>query len=337
LIKPQRAGNPGPEVVLVTRNSAGHIGACVDSIVDANALPVVVDNGSTDETLQIVRSRCPGAKIIATGENLGYGRAMNRGFKETTGEFVVLSNPDVVFLQDSIGRMAEFLESNPTIGITGPQQMFPDRTWQRSYGDLPGIWSGVRDAAGITTLRNGVRRILWPRRMDRKPKDVPYVDGAVLAVRREAFLAMDGFDEQFFFYGDESDLCARLNRAGWRVVFLPLAEVIHVRGADSAKVDRSDRFVRYMVKSQSLLASKLLPPWKARLYAKLQILHFLRLGFLYRLLQWFGGEKSLRTQKISMFDAYARIWKEVSDFRNGIYEPANETKPEQNKDTVKAS
>src|SRR6266478_968038 len=155
----------GVEVVVVTRNSAEHIGACVESIVAAGALPIIVDNASTDQTLEIVRSRCPEAKIIATGENLGYGKAMNLGFKETRGDFVILSNPDVVFLDDAIRKMAEFLEKNPKVGITGPQQMFPDRSWQRSYGDLPGIWPGIKDAAGITTLHNSVRRLLWPRKV----------------------------------------------------------------------------------------------------------------------------------------------------------------------------
>src|SRR5215470_13335829 len=182
------------EVVIVTHNSARHIGPCVGSIVAAGALAVIVDNRSTDDTLEIVRSRCPGAKIIATGENLGCGRALNVGFKETSGDFVILSNPDVVFLDNSISLMTEFLRKNRKVGVTGPQQMFPDRSWQRSYGDLPGIWSGIKDTVGITTLRNRARRILWPWRIDRKPKEVPYVDGAVLAVRREAFLEIGGFD-----------------------------------------------------------------------------------------------------------------------------------------------
>jgi N-acetylglucosaminyl-diphospho-decaprenol L-rhamnosyltransferase len=258
------------EVVIVTRNSAGHIGPCVESIVAAGALPVIVDNGSTDNTLEIVRSRCPGTKIIATGENLGCCRALNLGFKETTGDFVILSNPDVVFLDDSISQMTEFLRKNRKVGVTGPQQMFPDRSWQQSYGDLPGIWSGIKDAVGITTLRKGARKILWPRRIDRKPKEVPYVDGAVLAVRREAFLEMGGFDEEFFIYSGESDLCARLRRAGWKAVFFPLAEVIHIKGADSVRVDNSDRFLRQMVDCQGKLAKKHLPLWQAQFYMRSQ-------------------------------------------------------------------
>jgi N-acetylglucosaminyl-diphospho-decaprenol L-rhamnosyltransferase len=325
------------EVVVVTRNSAGHIGACVDSIVAARALPIIVDNGSSDDTLEIVRSRCTAAKIIATGENLGYGKAMNLGFKETDGEFVILSNPDVVFLDHSIHQLIEFLRTNPSIGIAGPQQMFPDRSWQRSYGDLPGIWPGVKDAVGITTLHNNTRKILWPRMFRQKPKQVPYVDGAVVAVRRDAFLEMGGFDENFYFYSDESDLCARLRRAGWAVVFFPSAEVIHVRGADSAKVDRSERFLRYIVKSQYLLASKHLSPWKAHVYAKLQVCHFIRLGLMYRLLQWFGDEKSSSSYKIWMFETCSRIWREFSNCPELVHTSSSDGKPTKCEATMKSN
>jgi GT2 family glycosyltransferase len=325
------------EVVVVTYNSARHIRACIESIAAAGALPVVVDNNSTDDTLEIVRLCCPEAKIIASDKNLGYGRAMNVGFRETKSDFVILSNPDVVYLDNSIARLAEFLKKHPGVGITAPQQIYPDRSWQQSYGDLLGVWSGIKDAVGIRTLRNVVRRVLWPRKVDRKPKVVPYVDGAVLAVRREAFVEMGGFDEDFFFYGEESDLCARLRKAAWGVVFFPAAEVIHIRGGSSVTTDRSDRFVRYMVKSQSLLASKHLPRWKARVYAKLQICHFIRLGLMYRVLRFLEGEKGSTSYKIWMFDAYTRIWKEFSESPHLIHTPITDSKPNECKETMKAN
>lgn len=311
------------EVVIVTRNSARHIGACVDSILAQRAFPIVVDNGSTDDTLQIVRTKCPSARIIAAGENLGYGKAVNLGFRETKSEFIVLSNPDVVYLDGSVQQLVQFLAKDPGIGVIAPQQMFPDRSWQRSYGDLPGIWPGIKDAIGITTLQNRVRSTFWPWRIDRTPKEVPYVDGAVLALRRKVFQDMGGFDEVFYFYSDESDLCARLKRAGWKVVFLPSAEVIHVRGADSAKVDRSDRFVRYMVNSQRVLTDRLLPPWKARLYFKLQFCHFARLRLMYQALKLISPRKNTIEYKLWMFGSFARIWKEVA-----MVSQSNESAPD---------
>jgi N-acetylglucosaminyl-diphospho-decaprenol L-rhamnosyltransferase len=300
------------EVVVVTHNSARHIGPCVDSICAAGAKPIVVDNGSTDDTSKIVKSKSAGtAWFMPTGENLGYGRAMNIGFRQTTGEFVILSNPDVVFLGDSIPYMAEFLRTNPQVGILGVQEVFPDGSWQRSYGDLPGIWCGIKDAVGITTLHNQIRRALWPRKLDRKPKEVGYPDGAVLAVRREAFVQADGFEEEFYFYSDESDLSARMQKMGWKIMFSPESQVMHIRGADSAKRDRSERYLRYMAMSQHLLAATHLPRWKARLYSRLQICHFVRLGLIYRIRQWFGGDLAEIEYKRWMFSTYTRIWKEL--------------------------
>lgn len=307
-----REGGTLFEVVVVTHNSARHIGPCVESICQAGARPFIVDNGSTDDTLEVVRSKSAGeAVIIPTGENLGYGRAMNIGFRRTTGELVVLSNPDVVFLGDSIRYMAEFLRNNPRVGILGLQEVFPNGSWQRSYGDLPGVWPGIKDAVGITTVHNQVRRALWPRKVDRKPKEVGYPDGAVLAVRRDAFVGANGFDEEFYFYSDESDLSARLRKAGWKVMFSPEAQVMHIRGADSAKRDRSERYLRYMVMSQHLLASTHLPAWKASLYSRLQICHFARLSLMYRVRRRVGGDPAEIDYKLWMFSTYTRIWKEL--------------------------
>lgn len=301
----------GVEVVIVTRNSADYIGACIQSVLVCGAFPVVVDNGSTDNTVEIVRSVCPDALIVQTGQNLGYGKAMNLGFQKTTGEFVVLSNADVVFLKDSIGSLTEYLEKNSKVAVAGPQQVYPDGTWQRSYGNLPGVWPGVKDAIGITTLQNTIRRVLWPRQVDRKPKRVPYLDGAVLAVRRASFLEAAGFDEAFFFYSEESDLCSRLANFGHDVVFLPSARVVHLRGAASRSPDRSDRFVQYMVNSQYLLACKHLPPWKTRMYGRLQVCQFVRLRVIHSLLNKLGHASAAESYKIWMFGAYVRIWRET--------------------------
>lgn len=325
------------EIVIVTRNSAQHIGACVDSVLGARAVPIIVDNNSTDSTLQIVRSRCPSAKVITSPENLGYGKAMNLGFKESTGGFVILSNPDVIFLGQSIFQLIDYLRKNPKIGIVGPQQLFPDGGWQRSYGDLPGIWPGIKDAVGITTIGNKMRKALWPRKTARRVKEVPYIDGAVMAVRRDAFLGVSGFDEDFFFYSEEADLCARIKAAGWNVRFCPSAEVIHVRGASSANLNQRDQFIGFIVKSQRMLARKHLPQWQAYLYAKLQICHFVRLGIIYRVMKFLGAEKSLSDDKVQMFDAYTRIWKESSTFAEWVHTSGSEGKPPKCESTVKSN
>lgn len=299
------------EVVIVTYNSARHIGPCLDSIRLNGATAIVVDNGSQDATEQIVRGY-EEAQFVPAGGNLGYGRSINLGFQRTTGEFVVLSNPDIVYAPGSIEVMVEYLRSHPEAGIVGAQQTFPDGSWQRSYGDLPSIGSGLKDALGYTSLQHWIRRIAWPRKLDRKPKEVPYVDGGVLVVRRTAFEEMGGFDELFYFYADESDLCARMHKAGWKVVFVPSAQVIHARGGDSMKVDRSDKFLRYLITSTILLAERHIPGWRSKVYAWLERIYFLELSIIYRIIRSFRPQRNEHriSEKIWMFDSYARIWGE---------------------------
>jgi N-acetylglucosaminyl-diphospho-decaprenol L-rhamnosyltransferase len=269
------------ETLVVTHNSAGHIVACLDSLRANQAAPIVLDTGSTDSTFQLVSERCPDVKLIQVGENVGYGRALNLGFGQMVGDYVLLSNSDVVYLPSSVARMVAFLEKNSDVGLVGPQQVFPDGSWQWSYGDLPGVMPGLKDAIGVTTLRNACRYWLWPHKLDRKPRDVPYVVGAVLLVRRKAFELVGGFDESFFPGSDDCDLCARMQKSGWRTVFLPEAQVIHIRGGDFTHIPASEH-LSGMVETQIRLARKYLPAWQANLYFWLEQMQFQRLAFTYQ-------------------------------------------------------
>lgn len=296
-------------VVVVTCNSAAHIGPCVASIVANGGTPILVDNGSTDDTLAVAQRACADIRIVPSGGNVGYGKAINLGFRQTSGEFVVLSNPDVVYSPNSIAPMVEYLRNHPDVAIVGPQLVFPNGKWQRSYGDLPGLWPGIKDAMGINSIKNWMRRSLWPRRIERRPKDVPYVDGAVLVARSKAFASLGGFDEKFYFYGDESDLCARAHKAGWRTVFNPGVTVMHVRGGDSIQVDPSERFMRFLITGQALLAITHLPRWKAVAYYRLQRIMFKRLALTYRLFNLLRRDP-YSSRLIRLFDTYAAIWHE---------------------------
>jgi N-acetylglucosaminyl-diphospho-decaprenol L-rhamnosyltransferase len=307
------------EALVVTHNSSGHIAACVDSLRANGAVPIVVDTGSADSTCQLAAGRDPFVKVIQAGANVGYGRALNLGFNHTAGEYVLLSNSDVVYLPSSVTRLVEFLEQNPDVGLVGPQQLFPDGSWQWSYGDLPGIWSGVKDAIGVTTFRHACRYWLWPRRIDRNPKDVPYVGGAVLLVRREAFEAVGGFDETFFPGGDECDLCARMQKLGWRTVFCPQAEVVHVRGGDFTHIP-AYQHLGGMVDSQIRLARKYLPGWQASLYFWLEQIQFQRLSFTYKALRKLlpHGLTALIKKKGASAKDLADIWRDKRENSVGL-------------------
>jgi len=298
------------EAVVVTHNSEGHIAACLDSLRAEGAVPIVVDNDSTDSTVRLVREQYPGVKTVTSSGNRGYGTSVNAGFRETQGEFVLLSNSDVVYPGRSLNGLVEFLNNNPDVGVVGVQQIFPSGKWQRSYGDLPGLWSGFKAAVGITTFQRAFRAWLWPRRIDRKQKDVPYVDGAILLVRREAFEELGGFDESFFRYGDESDLCARMHKAGWRTVFCPQAQVVHVRGGDSTQIVPLELF-QNMVEAEIRVARRYLSPWQATAYCWFKQREYQRLSLMYRVLSLFAPRNTtggIRQRGASTRDM-ANVWR----------------------------
>jgi len=300
-------------VVLVTHNSAGFIGQCLSSLVPSGADLIVVDNGSTDETRQII-GRYPHVRLIETGGNLGYGKAINRGAAEAGPhcKYLILSNADVVYGQHTVSTLISFLESHREIGITAPRQISPSGGWQRSYGDVPGIWAGVKDAFGISSAIRWYRRLCWPRRVDSRPKEVGYVSGAVLALPRVAYLQAKGFDEDFYFYGEESDLCVRLRQMGWKVVFCPLTEVAHYGGGHSTCVDQSDRFYRFLATSDVMLAKRHLSRWRARIYLWLKRIYFLELALAFRIVSVFAptNKTAHLSRKIWVVETCAKLWTE---------------------------
>jgi GT2 family glycosyltransferase len=264
-------------------------------------------------TVKLIEKSYPKIRIIPARGNLGYGRSVNLGFSETVGSFVLLSNSDVIYTPGSIERMVEFLRETPDAGLVGPQQIFPNGNWQWSYGDLPGVWSGLKSAVGITTFQHACRHWLWPRKIDRKPKDVPYVGGAALLTRREAFQAVGGFDEGFFRYGDETDLCARMHKAGWRTIFFPGAELVHVRGGDSTQIATLELF-RNMVEADIKVARKHLSPGQVTAYCRLKQIEFQRLALMYGFLRIITPKRmtDIIRQKSTAARDLANIWRHNS-------------------------
>lgn len=299
------------EAVVVAHNSEKHIVACLDSLKAEGTVPIVVDNESTDSTIRLVRERFPQVRVITADGNRGYGTSVNMGFRGTSSPFVLLSNSDVVYPGRSVRRLVQFLSDTPDVGLVGGQLLFPNGKWQRSYANLPGLWSGFEAAVGITTFQRACRAWLWPVRVDRKPKDVPYVDGAVLLVRREAFDAVGGFDESFFRYGDECDLCARMQKAGWRTVSFPGAQIVHVRGGDSTQILPLELF-QNMVEADIRVAQKHISVRRAKVYFWLRQVEFQRLTLMYRLASFVAPRRMTQemTNRSIVTGNMAHIWRD---------------------------
>ena len=301
-----------PDSVVITYNSRPFIEECLDSLLEAGSNVVVVDNGSSDATAGFIKTNFPEVKLIENRNNLGYSAAVNLGAAATKSDVFVVCNADVVYPARSLQQLANFMDENPDVGVAGPQLVFPDGTWQMSYGDVPGIWEAVQRVIGLTSLHHWSRRLLWPRKLDRSSKEVGHVIGAVMAIRRNAFESLNGWDEDFHFYAEDADFCIRLRRAGWRVMFVPSTEVVHIQGASSTRVDPSKNYFRKLVESELLLLQKSVPPWQISIYKRLERFNSFQMLLAWKIVGRVGpmNTRGYASARTVAFRHLLQIWRE---------------------------
>lgn len=230
-------GVPAVAAVVVNHDAGSALRDCVASLVaDGVEEIVVVDNASSDDSLDVMAGACADVAVVSTGSNLGYGAGVNRGVAASAAEFVLVTNPDVVVEAGATATLAAAVAADPAVAIVGPQVLRRDGVRYPSARRFPGLV----DAVGHAALA-----LFWPQnpfsrryRMDTiglaAPSAVDWVSGACMLVRRRAFEELGGFDEAYFMYAEDMDLCWRARRAGWQVVFVPAAAVTHLQGVSTA-------------------------------------------------------------------------------------------------------
>ncbi|HET7517507.1 MAG TPA: glycosyltransferase family 2 protein [Actinomycetes bacterium] len=224
-------------VVLVTYQSARDLAMCLGSLERA-AGPhplevVVVDNASTDASVEIARGY--GAKVLENHVNQGLSRAINTGVAQTGAPWLLIANPDTWLSPGSLRRMLATAISDPRTGCVGPHLANPDGSDYPTGRRFPSLlMGGLHAALAPVWPDNPATRRYHMAGVDRsRPIAVDWVSGACMLIRRRAFAEVGGFDPDYFMYFEEMDFCLRLHRAGWRVVFDPLAEVKHVVGGST--------------------------------------------------------------------------------------------------------
>ncbi len=228
---------PQIDVVTVTYNSRRHIDALIASVRASEGVEVrltIVDNASSDGTADYLRRTYPEIDLIAQTRNAGFGAGVNVGVHATAAPIVALVNPDVVLAPATLRALASVVTSHHDVGVVGPQQWFPDGSWQRSSGSVPGMSEAITRLLGVAKAQDRLTEQRSRRGDRRKLLDVGYVDGAVMVMRRSVFEDVGGFDEDFFLYAEEADLCARINDHGLRIVLDQRADAMHVRGGSWA-------------------------------------------------------------------------------------------------------
>ena len=237
-------------VVVVTYQSRDHILACLRSLdeglrADGAAPPlawecVVLDNDSRDGTPELVEREAPWARLVRTGSNLGYSKAVNRGIAATSGSMVLVLNPDCVWHPGAIHALVTWLRSHPRCGIVAPRIMNADGSLDPSARAYPDSFTFLFNRYSLLTK-------LWPgnpwsRRYmlldwdHASPRSVDWVAGAAMLVRRAAIDVVGAMDEAFFMFNEDVDWCRRMNEAGWSVDYVPAATVIHHVGASKGGV-----------------------------------------------------------------------------------------------------
>ncbi len=236
---------PAPEpaqwaAVVVNFRSGSMLTDCVDALIaDGSAgTPeiVVVDNGSEDGSVDTLRSRYPDVPVLRPGANLGYARAANLGIAATVAPIVSVFNPDAFVAPGSAGAVLDAFRSDLAVAVVGPKITNPDGSVYPSARTAPGAGVAVGHAVlGSVAPRN--RFTVAYRQLDADPsasRDVDWVSGAALWFRRTALDAVGGWDERFFFFFEDVDVCRSIGASGGRIRYEPAAEVVHVVGTSRA-------------------------------------------------------------------------------------------------------
>ncbi len=227
---------PDVSVIIVSWNAKKHLVDCLKSLGNGQEI-IVVDNGSTDDSVETVEKGFPHVRLIKNKENMGFAWANNIGIKDSSGRYVCLVNSDVIVLDNCIDGLVKFMDRNPSVGMAGPRVLNPDHTLQVSCRHFPSVWSNLCQTVGLNKIfpksaffSEPFMRY-WAHDKERK---VEVLSGCFWIVRRKAVDEVGLLDEDFFIYGEDIDWCRRFQKAGWDVVFYPEAEAIHAGGASSS-------------------------------------------------------------------------------------------------------
>ena len=211
-------------IVIVSYNTADLIGECLASAFaseDCEKEIFVVDNASTDDSADVVRRQFPGVHLVANVENRGFAAANNQVLPLCRGRYLLFLNPDTVLPPLSLKTLGDFLERNPRVGLAGARIVNPDGTDQESVSRrYPGEKFAVGELTGL-------------------PGRIACVLGAAMAARAEIIRAVNGFDESFFLYGEDEDLCLRIRKAGYEIGYAEKRRCDARRGAERKAISDS--------------------------------------------------------------------------------------------------
>lgn len=296
-------------IIIVSWNVRDLLRRCVQSINSqtADGRPptaetIVVDNASCDGTVEMLRAEFPNVRVIANSENAGFTRANNQALAIAQGRYLFLLNPDTELRAGTLQTLYDYAETNPRVGIIGPQLFYGDGSMQSSRRRFPTLATAFLEATLLQQWfprHRVLTRFYMLDTRDDATQPVDWINGAAMFVRRAVYEQIGGLDEQFFMYSEELDWCYRAKQAGWEIYYLPTAQVTHYEGKSSeqAVAARDIHFntskIRFFRKYRGAFIAEILRA-------------FLRLTFVYRIaeesVKWLLGHKrALRAQRVKAY------------------------------------
>ena len=230
-------------VIIVNWNTAQVTCDCLRSVYEqtrgVSYEVIVVDNASSDDSVEVIKRDYPQVILIENNENRGFAAANNQGMVIAKGRYVLLLNSDTIILDNAIAKTLEFAKNLPDAAVVGCKVLNPDRTLQPTCFMFPSVLNMLLSTTYLYKIFPnskffGRERMSWWDRSD--VREVEVVTGCFMLVRREAMKQVGMMDERFFMYGEETDWCYRLKQEGWNVMFTPDAQIIHLGGASSNQI-----------------------------------------------------------------------------------------------------
>jgi N-acetylglucosaminyl-diphospho-decaprenol L-rhamnosyltransferase len=263
---------------------------------------IVVDNASSDGSADMVCQEFPSVQLIASQVNRGFTGGNNLGLEQSRGRYVLLLNPDTEVIGDALAQMIKYMEEHPSTGVLGPRLLYPDGRVQPSRRRFPTLATAFLESTLLQQWwpeNETLRRYYIADVPDDAVQEVDWLVGACLLLRRKTLEQVGPFDEGFFMYFEELDWCHRCRAQGWKVVYLPTAQIIHHEGSSSGQVIATRHL--HFQRSKLYYVRKYMGVWQAEAL-RLFLLATHACQWLEEGVKWLIGHKRpLRRQRLSVY------------------------------------
>ena len=228
-------------IVIVSYNTKELLAECLKSVKKAienlTAEVFVVDNNSSDGTVDFIKKNFPWVKLTVNKQNVGFSKANNLSLKIAKGKYILVLNPDTELMPDSIIKIINFMNKNSEVGISTCRVQLPDGSLDRDCRrHFPTPWRALTHFIGLSKVFPGSKifdQYYIGYQKDDIDHEIDACEGAFMMVRKDAIAKVGYFDEDFFFYGEDLDWCWRFKEAGYKIMYTPRAKIIHYKGAAS--------------------------------------------------------------------------------------------------------